>query len=229
MNEPGLPSIVEALIFASDLPLSKGRIASIIGDVKLDDVVRIVERLNRQYDLERRPLTIVEFGGGYQIVTREEYAPWIKKVFSQKRKLKLSQAALETVAIIAYKQPVARMEVERIRGVNVDGILKGLLDRNLVRIIGRDRGIGRPYLYGTTQEFLSHFGLSRLKDLPDYEQVKKGAGPWGQVVSEHADADAEPVDAEVESADAPAEPVDAEVEPLDVAQEEGGTGLEHEA
>jgi segregation and condensation protein B len=184
-----VPSLVEALIFASELPLSRGRIASIIGDVKADDVVRIVERLNRGYELSCRPLAIVEFGGGYQMVTREEYAPWIRKVFSQKRKIRLSQAALETVAIIAYKQPVARIELERIRGVNVDGVLKSLLERNLVRIVGRDRGIGRPFLYGTTQEFLSHFGLARVRDLPDYEEVKKGAAPWGQAASAPAAAE----------------------------------------
>lgn len=187
MSQPSLPAIIEALIFASDLPISKARIASIIGDLSAGDVARIVEGLNRQYELARRPFAIMEFGGGYQIVTREEYAPWIKKVFSRKRKLKLSQAALETVAIIAYRQPVSRMEVERIRGVNVDGVLGSLLERNLIRIVGRDRGPGRPYLYGTTQEFLSHFGLARVRDLPDYEEVKKRAAPLASPVNEPAD------------------------------------------
>ncbi|MFQ6103778.1 MAG: SMC-Scp complex subunit ScpB [Candidatus Glassbacteria bacterium] len=174
MRDLSLPSVVEALIFASDTPLAKGRIASIIGTIETDDVVRIVDELNRGYELGRKPLKIVELAGGYQIVTREEYAPWIRTLFSPRRKLKLSQAALETIAIIAYKQPVARIEIERIRGVNVDGVLKNLLERNLIRIIGRDKGIGRPYLFGTTNEFLSHFGLKKISDLPEYESVRKG-------------------------------------------------------
>jgi segregation and condensation protein B len=169
-----LPSIVEALVFASDVPLSKGKVASIIGNIDVGDVVHIVDELNKGYELLRKPLKIVELAGGYQIVTREEYAGWISSLLSPRRRVKLSQAALETIAIIAYRQPVARMDIERIRGVNVDGLLKSLLDRNLIRVVGRDAGIGRPYLYGTTPEFLSHFGLKKLSDLPDHSQVREG-------------------------------------------------------
>jgi segregation and condensation protein B len=178
VTNDSIPSIVEALIFATDLPLSKGRIASIIRTIGEDDVVRIVDDLNRQFELSRRPVKIVELAGGYQMVTKEEYAEWIGMLFSTRRKLKLSQAALETIAIIAYKQPVARTDIERIRGVNIDGILKNLLDKNLVRVTGRDKGLGRPYLYGTTPEFLSHFGLKKLSDLPDYTNIRKGITPF---------------------------------------------------
>ena len=177
MNNTALPSIVEALIFAADTPLSRGRIVSILDSIEEDDVTRIVDDLNRQYELTRKPLKIIELAGGYQMVTREEYAEWIGKLFSTRRKVKLSQAALETIAIIAYKQPVARTDVERIRGVNVDGIIKNLLDKNLIRVAGRDKGLGRPYLYGTTPEFLSHFGLKKLSDLPDYTSIRKGITP----------------------------------------------------
>jgi len=173
-----LPSIIEALIFATDTPLSRGRIVSILNTIGEDDVTRIVDDLNRQYELGRKPLKIVELAGGYQMVTREEYAEWIRILFSTRRKVKLSQAALETIAIIAYKQPVARVDVERIRGVNIDGILKNLLDKNLVRVAGRDKGLGRPYLYGTTPEFLSHFGMKKLSDLPDYTNIRKGITPF---------------------------------------------------
>ena len=177
MNNTALPSIVEALIFAADTPLSRGRIVSILDSIEEDDVTRIVDDLNRQYELTRKPLKIIELAGGYQMVTREEYAEWIGKLFSTRRKVKLSQAALETIAIIAYKQPVARTDVERIRGVNVDGIINNLLDKNLIRVAGRDKGLGRPYLYGTTPEFLSHFGLKKLSDLPDYTSIRKGITP----------------------------------------------------
>lgn len=174
MRDLSIPALVEALIFASDQPLSKARIAGIIGDVDPADIVHVVEELNGQYQLARRPFQIVEVAGGFQMLTREEYADWIAKIYSSRRKLKLSQAALETIAIIAYRQPVARMDIESIRGVNVDSVLKNLLDRKLIRIAGRDPGVGRPYLYGTTREFLSHFGLKKLSDLPDFQEVRKG-------------------------------------------------------
>ncbi len=174
MRELSIPALVEALVFASDQPLSKGRLATIIGDVEPGDVARVIDALNNQYELCRRPFKIVEIAGGYQMMTREEFAGPIAKLFASRRKLRLSQAALETIAIIAYKQPVARMEIENIRGVGVDSVLKNLLDRRLVRIVGRDPGVGRPYLYGTTKEFLSHFGLKKLSDLPDFQEVRKG-------------------------------------------------------
>ncbi len=167
-----VPSIVEALVFATDFPISRSRISSIVGTITPGDVVQIIGDLNRQYELGKRPLKIVEIAGGYQLLTKEEFAPWISKLFSTRRKVKLSPAALETIAIIAYRQPIPRMEVERIRGVNVDGVLKSLVDRGFIRIVGRDKGMGRPFLYGTTPEFLSHFGLKKISNLPDYEKVR---------------------------------------------------------
>jgi segregation and condensation protein B len=121
--------------------------------------------------MENRPLEIQEVAGGYQITTRAEYETWVRRLLNKSGKLILSQAALETLAIIAYKQPVNRFEIEAVRGVDCSGVLKTVLDRNLIKIKGRDEGPGRPLLYATTDTFLEYFGLNRISDMPKLKEI----------------------------------------------------------
>jgi segregation and condensation protein B len=173
MEPSDLVVLVEALLFAADQPLTAQQIAKVVDDeaVKTPDVQAAVDALARRYDDEERGFQLLRFGNGHQIVTRERFAPWVETLVAGTQKARLSRAALETAAVIGYKQPITRMEIERIRGVDVGGVLQTLVERNLVMIKGRDPGPGRPLLYGTTQEFLDYFGLSRLSDLPQLDEI----------------------------------------------------------
>jgi segregation and condensation protein B len=164
-------AIVEALIFAADEPLPADRIAGIVEEMTPVLVDDIVAELNAEYLREGRAFRIVSVAGGFRMLTRPEHALWIKLLHRSSRP-RLSQAALETLSIIAYRQPVARTELEGIRGVNVDGVLKTLVERDLVRIAGRGEGLGRPLLYATTERFLEYFGLPDLEALPRPEEVE---------------------------------------------------------
>lgn len=164
-------AIVEALIFASDEPLSADRIAAIVEEMTAPVVDDLVAELNAGYLREGRAFRIVSVAGGFRMLTRPEHALWIKLLHRSSRP-RLSQAALETLSIIAYRQPVPRTELEGIRGVNVDGVLKTLVERDLVRIAGRGEGLGRPLLYATTERFLEYFGLPDLEALPRPEEVE---------------------------------------------------------
>ncbi len=162
---------VEAILFTSEQPISARRIAAVL-KVR-DALVRAaIRELAAQYDLEKHAFTIVEIAGGHQVLTRPEFGDLIAKLYEHTKQSKLSQAALETLAIIAYKQPVMRVEVEDIRGVGVQPVLKSLLDMGLVRVVGRAEALGRPLLYGTTRKFLITFGLKSPKDLPSIEDLK---------------------------------------------------------
>jgi len=163
---------IEAVLFATDTPLSARRIAEALETT--EGTVRAhIEELRAHYDATGRAFTVEEIAGGYQILTRSEYAGVVKQLFHVDRQHKLSQAALETLAIVAYKQPIMRAEVEDIRGVQVQPILKTLMEQGLVRIVGRAEALGRPMLYGTTQKFLLQFGLKSAKDLPPVEELRK--------------------------------------------------------
>ena len=164
-------AIVEALIFAADVPLSADRIAGIVEEMTPALVEHLVAELNAEYLREGRAFRIVSVAGGFRMLTRPEHALWIKLLHGSSRP-RLSQAALETLSIIAYRQPVARTELEGIRGVNVDGVLKTLVERDLVRIAGRGEGLGRPLLYATTERFLEYFGLPDPDALPRPEEVE---------------------------------------------------------
>ena len=163
---------VEAILFATNQPVSSRRIAEVLG-VKDSKVRVLIHDLRAQYDAEGRAFAIEEIAGGYQTLTRVDYADIVRGLFSVNRQHRLSQAALETLAIVAYKQPVMRVEIEDIRGVQVQPILKTLMDQGLIRVVGRADTLGRPMLYGTTQKFLLHFGLKSPKDLPPIEELKK--------------------------------------------------------
>lgn len=159
-------SIAESLLFASDRPLSVDTLKELMKDVDVQQIEEAIEGLRRQYDQDGHSFQIVQVAGGYQICSRPQYARWIQGLFRSRARSRLSKPALETLAIIAYKQPIVRAEIESLRGVRVDGVLQTLLERNLIAIKGRKVTVGRPLLYGTTAEFLRYFGLNKITDLP---------------------------------------------------------------
>ncbi|MEX2148221.1 MAG: SMC-Scp complex subunit ScpB [Candidatus Rokuibacteriota bacterium] len=163
---PNPIDVVEALLFASDAPLEADRIREVLDLEHADAARALVGELSARYDEAGRGLSIMEVGGGYRMVTRPDLAPWLVRLARARTKVRLSRPALETLAIIAYKQPVSRPEVDAVRGVNSDGVLDNLLERRLVRIAGRKEAPGRPFIYETTREFLVAFGLRDLGDLP---------------------------------------------------------------
>lgn len=160
---------VEALLFASDSPLEPERIREVLELPNAADARALVEELRARYDVEDRPLMIAEVGGGYRMVTRADFHPWLVRLARSRSKSRLSRPAIETLAIVGYRQPISRPEIEAVRGVNSDGVLDHLLERRLVRIAGRKDAPGRPFLYETTREFLVAFGLRDLSDLPNVE------------------------------------------------------------
>jgi segregation and condensation protein B len=166
---PTPTDVVEALLFASDTPLEAERIREVLDLADAAEARALVEELRERYVAADRVLTIVEVGGGYRMVTRPEIAPWLLRLARSRTRQRLSRPALETLAIIGYRQPVSRPEIDAIRGVNSEGVLDSLLERRLVRMAGRKDAPGRPFLYETTREFLVAFGLRDLGDLPRIE------------------------------------------------------------
>lgn len=164
--ERELRGIVESLLFVSPEPLSVQRLVAIMGDVTKADVAQALRGLGEELEQEGRGVRLVEIAGGFRLVTKQEYATWIKRLDKTKSATKLSRSALESLAIIAYKQPIVRSEIEEIRGVETSGVVRTLLERKLVRIVGRKEVPGRPIMYGTTKFFLEHFGLNDLTQLP---------------------------------------------------------------
>jgi segregation and condensation protein B len=170
-----LKPIIEALVFASPEPLTLKALCRMLDSEPKEDVEAALEALKRDYE---RPggLQLVEVAGGYQIVTRPELHDWVRRLFDDHRTQRLSVQALETLAVIAYKQPITGPEIAEIRGVNTGGVLATLLERRLIRIAGRKRVVGRPFLYATTREFLVRFGLNDLGDLPKIEEMAEALG-----------------------------------------------------
>lgn len=163
--------IVEAVLFASDAPLTADEIARADESLDEDRVEQAIRFLRDEYEDAERSFQIAEVAEGYQILTRSEFAPYLERFDNVPRPSRLSGPALETLAIIAYRQPMGRIEIEFIRGVGSAGVLKTLLDRELVDVVGRAEAMGRPVLYGTTQKFLEHFGFKSLEDLPRPEEL----------------------------------------------------------
>jgi segregation and condensation protein B len=177
--------VVEALLFASDTPLEAERIRDVLELENVQAARELVEELRARY--HERGLMLIEVGGGYRMVTRPEVAPWLVKLARARTKQRLSRPALETLAIIGYRQPVSRPEVDAIRGVNSEAVLENLLERRLIRITGRKEAPGRPYLFETTREFLVAFGLRDLGDLPKVEGEL--VVPELAAVGEHGEAE----------------------------------------
>ncbi|MFZ5875513.1 MAG: SMC-Scp complex subunit ScpB [Nitrospirota bacterium] len=166
MDDRELKPIVEALLFVAAEPMPINKLCEILEGVERERVAACLDDLREQYRQGDHGFTVAEVAGGYQLVTLPEAAPWLRKLSAAKAPPRLSKPALETLAIIAYKQPLTRPEVESIRGVDVAGVVKTLMDRRLVKIVGRKDVPGRPMMFGTTKEFLHAFGLKDLADLP---------------------------------------------------------------
>ena len=171
-KEPTVESVTEAVLFASDEPLSAERLADIVG-TSVKQIRTYIKNLNDKYQANNNAFGIEQIASGYQMLTLSPYNHWLKKLLRVRSDSKLSPAALETLAIIAYKQPVIRADIEAIRGVAVGEIARSLMYKGLVKIVGRAEVLGRPMLYGTTKKFLEIFGLNSLKDLPKIEELKK--------------------------------------------------------
>jgi segregation and condensation protein B len=175
-----LPERVEAILFATDRPLSDARIAALIG---ADDagapraVAAAIDELNRAYASSNRAFRIEAVAGGRRVLTLPEFGPLLDRLHGERELAKLSPAALETLSIVAYRQPMLRAELEAIRGVACGEILRSLMERRLVRIVGRAEELGRPMLYGTTREFLQVFGLASIDDLPKIAELRPASRP----------------------------------------------------
>jgi segregation and condensation protein B len=164
--------VVEAVLFGADTPLTAAKIVSIIGTGSARDVRKHIETLNKRYAETGASFRIEKIAGGYQMLTLPAFNPWLKRLKQTRQESKLSQAALETLAVVAYKQPVVRAEIEAIRGVSAGEMLNRLRELGLIKIVGRAEDVGRPLLYGTTKRFLDVFGLGSLDDLPTVEELK---------------------------------------------------------
>ena len=170
-----LKAIVEALIFASPEPITPKMLSKLLADEPAEDVTAAVQALRAEYD-QRPGLQFVDVAGGYQIVTRPELHEWVRRLFHERSIQKLTVQSLETLAVIADKQPITALEISEIRGVNTSGVLSTLLERHLIKIVGRKNVVGRPFLYATTKEFLIRFGLRDLNDLPKIEDMAEALG-----------------------------------------------------
>jgi segregation and condensation protein B len=167
MPEP--VDVLEALLFASEAPVEAERIQEVLDLPSAGQARELVQMLAERLDAGGRPFQIIEAGGGYRLVTRPDLAPWLVKLARSRTRSRLSRSALETLAIIAYRQPASRPDIDAIRGVNSEAVLDNLLDRRMIRIAGRKDSPGRPFLYETTRDFLVAFGLRDLSDLPKVE------------------------------------------------------------
>ena len=170
-----LKAVIEALMFASPDPITPRMLNRLLNDEPKEDVKAALESLKADY-VDRGGLHIAEVAGGFQITTRPEFHEWVRRLFNERSAGKLSVASLETLSVIAYKQPVTAAEIGEIRSVNTSGVLSTLLERHLIKIVGRKNVIGRPFLYGTTKEFLIRFGLNDLGDLPKIEDMAQQLG-----------------------------------------------------
>lgn len=168
-----LKPLIEALIFVSEEPLTVDKITEVIEGAKKDLVKEAVYGLMEDYEKNGRGIEVVEIAGGFKIKTRTEFSKWISVLFTKKKKTRLSIQALETLAVIAYKQPITKAEIEQIRGVNIVGTLRTLLERDLVKILGKKEAPGRPIMYGTTKEFLEYFGLKNISSLPTLKEFSE--------------------------------------------------------
>jgi segregation and condensation protein B len=172
MKKKESDQIIEALLFANPNPLNQTMLNQVF-DKPVPTIKEAVNRLNQFYEKHEKPYLINSLAGGFQLVTNPDYDIWIRRLLGKSNKLTLSTAALDTLAIVAYKQPIGRYDIEAIRGVDSSGVIKTLLTRNLIIIKGRGDGPGRPLLYSTTKSFLEHFGLNRLSDMPKLKEVSE--------------------------------------------------------
>jgi segregation and condensation protein B len=213
----GLKAVLEALLFATDEPLAPKRLSALLEEASPSEIRAALEELRADCEKEGRGLRVAEVAGGFRLLTRPELDPWVARLAARTGRTRLSQAALETLAIVAYRQPVTRIDLEEIRGVNVEAVLRTLIERDLVTIVGRDEGLGRPLLYGTTDAFLAYFGLSSLRDLPRRDELEvflasrepeAAAEPPAEASAPAGDAAGDAADAGHDAADARDGPAD---------------------
>lgn len=194
-NEPLSPEelkrVVEAILFAHDGPVTLELLADGLEGVAPASIRQALAELGHDYDAAMHSFELVRIAGGYQICTRERWANYVARFQRGSRRVRLSRAAVETLAIVAYRQPVTRTQIEDIRGVDSGGVLHTLLERNLVTVKGRSRAIGRPLLYATTGDFLEYFGLDRLDDLPRLDEIESLLKEREELVEEIPEEDAE--------------------------------------
>lgn len=209
-----LKNIVESLLFVADEPLTIERLKQIISGAETKALREALEELTADYETRQGGFYLNPVAGGYQIRTRPEYMEWIKRLLQPKPQ-RLSKAALETLAIIAYKQPVIRSDIEQLRGVDCGGVLRVLLERKFIRVLGRKEIPGRPLIYATTKRFLEVFGLKNLKDLPTPKEIEEFGSTLSEEISEPADEDQLEADIssenQVEDKDIPIEKVESEI------------------
>jgi len=172
LDKESLKRIIEALIFASDKPLAARQIKDIIGDVDTRVIRKLVNELKQEYSDSQRSFDITEVAGGFQFVTSPVYGRWLKKLYNIKQSSYLTGPSLETIAIIAYRQPVTKADIEFVRGVNVDGVISSLQQKGFIKIVGKKDVVGKPFIYGTTPLFLQYFGLNSIEELPVLSEFK---------------------------------------------------------
>lgn len=172
LTEEEAKKVVEAILFSSNRTMTAAELKRVLKGYTASQIQKFIESLKGEYEAQGRAFHINEVAGGYEISTLPQYAPWIVKLELQKKAKQATQSALETLAILAYKQPITRAEIEDLRGVDVSGVVSTLMERNLIKIVGRKEVPGRPYMYGTTDKFLEHFGLKSLNDLPNISEIK---------------------------------------------------------
>ncbi len=172
LDEQKAKETVEALLFAASKPLTINEIKKVIKGYTPKQIENWINELKETFSSAGRSFEILEIAGGYEIATRKEFAPWVMKIELQKKARQATQSALETLSILAYKQPITRAEIEALRGVDVSGVLNTLMDRGLIKIVGKKEIAGRPFVYGTTEKFLEHFGLNSLADLPNISEIQ---------------------------------------------------------
>jgi segregation and condensation protein B len=210
LREEQLMAAVGAILFASGEPVQPKEIASALKDVKLADVQKAIDGLDRHYATDEAGLRLERVAGGVRLSTRPEVAEWVRQFFRERHRARLSHAALETLAIVAYRQPVTAAEIQAIRGKDPQGPLKNLVEKKLLRILGKKKVIGNPQLYGTSKHFLVHFGLDSLGDLPSMDEFDAFVGGLGTV----------------EVVDDPADPAEPPAQPDAVLPEEGSAPVE---
>lgn len=166
-------AIIEAILLTADVPVTPGRLVALLDEYNGRDIRELIDSLNAAYAEGEHGFSIIEIAGGFQLATRQDCGPWLRKFHNDPNQIRLSQAGLEALAIVAFKQPVTRIEVDTIRGVNSGGVMQTLMELSMIRIVGRSEGIGKPMLFGTTREFLVHFGLKTLADLPKPRELEE--------------------------------------------------------
>ena len=198
---PTPKQILEAVLFASDVPVTLHVLAEVLGDRNTQEVRAILAEMAESYERGEHGIVLAEIAGGFQILSRKECSAWVEQMLRSRRKIRLSKPALESLAIVAYRQPITKVEIDSIRGVDSAGVLHTLLERNLVTIKGRSKGVGRPLLYSTTQEFLSYMGINELTDLPELKEVAPLLEERERLVEEDAEAPATEAEVEVTAVD----------------------------